>query len=85
MPAQHSLGLHDNQNVSPPGPHPAEGRPEQPVKAVQLGARPFAFEHGDLRLEGEDFNGGVMPTAEEDADGGQERNGEFEDEPYVVA
>ncbi len=85
MPADHGLGLHDDKDVGPPGPHPAEGRPEQPVKAVQLWARPFAFEHGNLLSEGEDLNCSVMLAAEEDADSGQERSGEFEHEPYVVA
>jgi hypothetical protein len=85
IPADHGLGLHDDKDVHPPGLHPAEGSPEHPVKAVQLWARPFAFEHGNLLSEGEDLNGSVMPTAEEDADSGQERNGEFEHEPYVVA
>ena len=85
MPADHSLGLHDDEDISPPRPHAAQGCPEQPVKAVQLWARPFAFEHGDLLPEGEDFNCSVMPTAEEDADSDQESNDEFEHELYVVA
>ena len=31
------------------------------------GSRPFAFEHGDLLSEGEDFEGRIGSTAEEDA------------------
>jgi hypothetical protein len=85
MPADHGLGLHDDEDVGPPGPHTAQGRPEQPVKGVQLWARPSPLEHGDLLSEGEDLNCSVMPTAEEDSDSGQESKDEFEHELYVVA
>jgi hypothetical protein len=50
----------------------AEGRPEESVQRVQYWPRPFAFEHGDLLSEGEDFEGGIASTAEEDSDGGNE-------------
>ena len=66
-------------------PHAARGRSEQPVKAVQLWERPFAFENGDLLSEGEDLNRSVMPAAEEDADSGQEGKNEFEREQTGVA
>ena len=36
----------------------AEGRPEESVQRVQYWPWPFAFEHGDLLSEGEDFEGG---------------------------
>ena len=85
MPADHGLGLHDEEDVGPPGPHAAQGRPEQPVKGVQLCAWPFAFEHGNLLPEGEDLNCSVMPTAEEDSNSGQENKDGFEHEFYVVA
>jgi hypothetical protein len=85
MPADHSLGLHDDEDVGPPGPHAAQGRREQPVKGVQLWARPFAFEHGDLLPEGEDLNYSVNPTAEEDAERAQEREDEFDPDHMVVA
>jgi hypothetical protein len=85
MPADHGLGLHDDEDVGPPGPHTAQGRPEQPVKGVQLWARPFAFEHGGLLSEGEDLNCSVMPTAEKDSERTEERKGEFNHEHMVVA
>ena len=65
--------------------HTAQGRPEKPIKGVQLWPRPFAFEHGNLLSEGEDLNCSVMPTAEEDSDSGQESKDEFEHKLYVVA
>jgi hypothetical protein len=58
----------------------AQGRPEQPVKGVQLWARPFALERGNLLSKGEDFNCSVMPTTEDDSDSGPESNNEFEHE-----
>ena len=85
MPAGHGLGLHDDEDIGPPGLDTAQGRPEQPVKGVQLWARPFAFEDGNLLSKGEDFNCSVMPTAEEDSHSGQESNYEFEHELYVLA
>jgi hypothetical protein len=85
MPADHGLGLHDDEDIGLPGPHTAQGHPEQPVKGVQLWARPFALEHGNLPSKGEGFNRSVMPTAEEDSDSGQESSYGFEHELYVVA
>ena len=85
MPADHSLRLHDDEDVSPPGPDVAQGGPKQPVQGVQLWTWPSPLEDGDLLPEGEDLNCSVMPTAEEDSDSGQERDGEFEHEAYVVA
>jgi hypothetical protein len=85
MPADHSLGLHHDEDLGPPGPNTAQGRPEQPVRAVQLWARPLAFEHGDLLPEGEDLNYSVMPTAEEDAERAQEREDELDHEHMAVA
>ena len=40
--------------------------------ASNQGTRPFAFEHGDLLSGGEDFEGGIVSTAEEHSDGGQD-------------
>jgi hypothetical protein len=60
------------------------GRPERLVQGVQLWARPTPLEHGDPLSEGEDLNRSVMPTAEEDADSGQESKDEFKHEHKVV-
>ena len=72
VPADDGLGLHDDEDVGPAGRKAAEGRPEESVQRVQYWPRPFAFEHGDLLSEGEDFEGGIASTAEEDSDGGNE-------------
>jgi hypothetical protein len=72
VPAGNGLGLHDDKDVGPAGPNAAEGRPEEPVHRVQCWPRPFAFEDRDLLSEGEEFEGGIASTAEEDADGGEE-------------
>ena len=42
----------------------ALGGPEESVKAVQFGPRPFAFEHGDLPLKSENLEGGITPTGQ---------------------
>jgi hypothetical protein len=82
---QTGLGFHDEENVLPPWPDVAKYGPEKPVQGVQLWARSFAFEHGDLLPEGQDLNCSVMPTAEEDAKRAQERKDGFDHEHTVVA
>lgn len=52
--------------------------------STQIGVRTFPFEHGDLLPQGEDFQGDVPPTPEEDADCGQESEDEIEHEATVV-
>ena len=72
VPADDGLRLYDDQDVPPAGPAVAESRPEEPIQGVQCRPRAFAFKHGDLLSEGEEFEGGVASTAEEDADRGEE-------------
>ena len=75
VPADHGVGLHDDQDVGPAGPTMAKSRPEESVQGVQFWPRPFPFEHGDLLSEGENFEGGIASTAEEDSDGRQGKRG----------
>ena len=77
MPADDGLGLHDDQDVGPARPEAAEGGPEEPVEGVQGRPRPLTFEHGDLLSQGEDFEGRVASTAEEDTDHGEDGEDEF--------
>jgi hypothetical protein len=84
MPADDSLGLHDDEDICPARPKAAKGRPEESVQGVQHWARPFTFEDRDLLAEGEDFEGRVTPTAKEDSDGGEDGEGEFRHELTVV-
>ena len=44
---------------------------------MQTGLRPFAFEHGDLLSQDENFQGGIAATAEEDTDHGEDGEDEF--------
>jgi hypothetical protein len=46
----------------------AEGGPEESVQGVQYWPRPFPFQDSDLLTEGEDFDGGIAPTAKENRD-----------------
>lgn len=69
MPADHGVGLHDDQDVRPAGPTLAECPPEDPDQGVQLWPRPFPFQHGELLLKGQDFEGGIAASAKEKTDG----------------
>src|SRR5688572_14817347 len=71
VPADDGVRLHDNEEVGPPRPEPAQRSPEQPVKGVQRWTRPLAFQHGELLAQGEHLKRGVFTGAEEDPDGGQ--------------
>jgi hypothetical protein len=57
-----TVGLHDDEDVGSAGPKAAEGRLEESVQRVQYWRDRFAFEHGDLLSEGEDFEGGIAST-----------------------
>jgi hypothetical protein len=59
VPTDDSLGVHDDQNISPARPEVAEGSPKESVQPVQHGSRPLSFEHGDLLPEGKNFQGRV--------------------------
>jgi len=85
MPADDGLGLHDDQDIGPAGPEPAQGRPEESVQVAQGRPRPSAFQYRDLLSKGKDFEGSVASTAEEDPDGGQKSKDESGHKPYVVA
>jgi hypothetical protein len=84
VPADDGLGLRDDEDVSPAGPKAAEGRPEGSVQGVPCWLRPFAFEHGDLLSESQDLQRSVAPTAEEDADHGEDGEDEFRHELTLV-
>jgi hypothetical protein len=54
-----------------------------PRNSIWAGTLPF--EHGYLLSEGEDFEGGIVPTAKkEDSDGDQEREDDLEHEFTLV-
>jgi hypothetical protein len=84
VPGDDGLGLDDDQALGPIAPHAAQGSPEQPIQPIQTGTGPFPFEDRNLLSQGEDFQGGVAPTAEEDSDGGQDRENEFGHELTLV-
>jgi hypothetical protein len=84
MPTDNGFRFDNYQHLGPLGPEEAQGRPGQPIQLTQLRTRPLPLEYRDLLPQGEDLKCSVMPTAEEDSDSGQESNGEFEHEPYVL-
>jgi hypothetical protein len=71
-PAGDSLGLHDDEDVGPPGQQAMQGGPEEPVGRVQGRPRAFSLEDRNLLSEGENFKRGVTSTAKEDPDGGED-------------
>ncbi len=79
-PADYGIGFHQDQDVRPSGPTLPKYRPEERVPGVQFWPRPFPFQHGDLLSEGEDFEGGIAPSAKEDSDGHKEREDGVEHE-----
>src|SRR5215831_11910142 len=72
VPADDSLGLHDDQDIGPTEPEAAERGPEEPVQRVQRWPRPFAFEYGELLPKGENLQGRIPSIAEENADHGED-------------
>ena len=80
MPADHGLRFHDDKDVGPTRPYPAQGDPEQPVQEIQSRARAFPLENGELLPQGEDLQSIVLPTAEEDSDNGEGSKDEFKHE-----
>ena len=85
VPADHRLGLYDDEDLAPARPTAAESRPEEAVPGIQSRRGSFTFEYGDLLPEGEDFEGRVAPTPEEDADHGEDGEDEFGHEITLVA
>jgi hypothetical protein len=65
MPADHSLGFDNEEDLGPAGPEAAESHPEQPVPSVQGRPRSLALEYGDLLAQSEDLQGSVASRTEE--------------------
>ena len=72
VPADHGVGLHNNQDFSPAGPTMAKSGPKEPVHAIQFWPWSLSFEHGDLLSEGQNFEGGIPSTAEKRSDADNE-------------
>lgn len=75
VPAQHGVGLDDEQRGSPPGPVPAEPDPEGPVAAAQLRALHLALQDRELLAERDDLAeevGAGAGSVEEGREHGQE-------------
>lgn len=70
-----------DQDIRPPGPVKAEGGPEKPVQPVQIGAPTFAFEHSELLSQGQNFRGGITPTAQKNQKGRHNCEDGLEHEP----
>ena len=82
MPAYDGLGLHDDEDVGPPGPKAAECGPEESVQPVQRWPWPFTLEHGKLLSEGEELESGIASIAKEDSEGGHERMDASTNSPF---
>ena len=62
VPADDGRGFDDDEDVGPARPPTAQDRPKEPVQRIQDWPRPFAFEHGDLLSESQNFEGGITST-----------------------
>src|SRR6516165_5132764 len=85
MPADHSLGFDDEEDIGPAGPEAAEGGPEETVARIQGRPRSLAFEHGDLLAQSEDLQGCVASRTEENAESTQHSEEQMDHELTVVA
>jgi hypothetical protein len=85
MPPDHGLRLHNDQGLGPAEPGLSQGRPEQSIPPIQPRARTLSFQDGDLLPKGQDLQGSVVSTAEENSNGGQEGESESEQKRQVVA
>ena len=70
MPANHGVRLNNDEGLGPTRPDAAQDGPEQPVQGAQVRARMVSFEYRELLPQGEDLQGVIAPTAEEDLDCG---------------
>ena len=82
MPGHDRLRLDDDYGVGPAGPKLSQSGPEEPVQPIQTGTGPL--ENCDLLPQGEDLQGGVLASAEEDSDSVQESKDEFEHESHAA-
>jgi hypothetical protein len=80
VPADDDLRFHHYQDLSPSGPQALQGHPDQAIQRIQPRPWSFPLEKDELLPQGEDLQGGVIPTAEENSDSGQESEDEFEHE-----
>jgi hypothetical protein len=55
VPSDDSLGLDDDENLTPARPEAAKRGPEQAINGIQRRPRPFALQHGNLLTEGKDL------------------------------
>jgi hypothetical protein len=83
MPADDGLGFHDEENLRPAAPDAAQCGPKQQVKGVQLWARPFPLEDGDLLPRSEDRQCEIATATEANSDGERDCRGRHLD--YAVS
>ena len=81
VPANHGIGLHDQEHAFPARPEAPECDPEQPIETIQGRPWPFSFEDCELLSQSDHLQRGVGPRAKEDSDSAQESNNQIEHEP----
>ena len=65
VPAEHRLGLDDDERVAPALPVSAERHPENAISAADSRLGPLAQEHAELLLERGDADGVLEPPAKQ--------------------
>ena len=66
LPPQDGLGSHDHESSPPPGPHPGQPGPEEPVAAAQLRPGRRLLIHGELVVQREILKRELVLAAAED-------------------
>ena len=80
MPAHHCFRPDDDYNVAPSRPQPAQGSPEEPIKAVYCRSGTFSLEYRNLLTQSKNFKRSIRASAQEDAYRGQKRQYEIQHE-----
>jgi hypothetical protein len=84
MPTDDGFWFHQEEDVGPARPDAVQGGPEESIEGVPLRPRSFPLENSDLLSQGENLEGAVAATAEEDADGSTEGEQRFQYELPLI-
>ena len=80
MPADHGVGLDDNQDVRPSEPKSTKGNPKKPVTPLQSRTWPFSFEDDDLLAQGQNLQAELVAATDEGVKVEEQGDNELEHE-----
>ena len=76
MPGHNGFRFDDYESISPARVYPPQHRPNEPVRATELGWRLLSFEDGELLPQSSGFQCERVARYEERTDVREDRNGE---------